>query len=870
MKTGTGAKAQVLAMLAAGSLAGAGLSQTAYFADGYHGGVYGHYPDWTTRFMVDMLQQHPRWKINLEIEPETWDRARTADPAAYREFKALVADQSAQGRIEFVNPAYAQAYLWNISGESVIRQFLYGIQKVREHFPGAAFTTYASEEPCFTSALPGILKSLGFNQAVLKNPDTCWGGYTRAFGGELVNWVGPDGTALPTAPRYAIESLQPRSTWQTIAWNNSPAYLEAAFRAGIAHPVGMCLQDAGWKNGPWLGEGRNPARPTEYVTWRGYFEQTAIARPTEDWRLSQEDILVSLVWGSQVLQRLAQQVRTAENKMIMAEKMAALASFYAGTDWPAEALDGAWRSLMLAQHHDCWIVPYNGRPGNTWADKVALWTGATKTASDGIIRQATSALAGGTQNQAPTWVRVFNTLGSRRTDLVSVALPADWPNTTARILNAAGREIPVQLISPPRSTARTLLFRAEVPALGYGTYQVQPTNTSVAVGASASLQNDGTCKVETDLYRIVLDPAQGGAVTSLLAKMLGSKEFVDSTSARRFNEIRGYFHDAGGFQSSVESPAVIRILENGPVRVSVEVTGKAGLHPFAQIISVAQGQRRIEFSLRLDWVGTPGVGAAYGQKARWRQEENQRAFYDDRDKVLALFPANLKGQKICKDAPFDVTESKLTNTFFTTWDGIKNNVILHWMDVADGSGDHGLALLIDHTTSYTHGANHPPGLVLQYSGIGLWGRQYSITGPTTVHYALVPHAGRWDQAAIQTESARWNEPLVAALTSSPPSPVQGQRSFLDLTGSGWEVTALMVDGKNLLVRLFNAEGDGAPRRLRFDGRAAEVDWVELNGAVRGRMETAPEAAGHRAFTLAIPRFGIRTLRCDGIGRGNAD
>ena len=46
-----------------------GSGQTAYFADGYHGGVYGHYPMWQAKFMVDKLNENPNWKINLEIEP---------------------------------------------------------------------------------------------------------------------------------------------------------------------------------------------------------------------------------------------------------------------------------------------------------------------------------------------------------------------------------------------------------------------------------------------------------------------------------------------------------------------------------------------------------------------------------------------------------------------------------------------------------------------------------------------------------------------------------------------------------------------------------------------------------------------------------
>ena len=159
-------------------LGGLGLwgQQPAYFIDGYHGGIYGHIPSWQTRFMVDKLKEYPEWKINLELEPESWDTIAVNDPAAYAEFKAGIADSSFRGRVEYVNPAYGQSYLYTISGESIIRQFYYGIRKLRQHFPGLRFPAYSSEEPCFTSALPQILTSFGFSYASLKNPNTCWGG----------------------------------------------------------------------------------------------------------------------------------------------------------------------------------------------------------------------------------------------------------------------------------------------------------------------------------------------------------------------------------------------------------------------------------------------------------------------------------------------------------------------------------------------------------------------------------------------------------------------------------------------------------------------------------------------------------------------
>ena len=52
-------------------------AQKSYFADGYHGGVYGHYPiDTYTQFITDQLRSNPSWHIGLEIEPETWDTVK--------------------------------------------------------------------------------------------------------------------------------------------------------------------------------------------------------------------------------------------------------------------------------------------------------------------------------------------------------------------------------------------------------------------------------------------------------------------------------------------------------------------------------------------------------------------------------------------------------------------------------------------------------------------------------------------------------------------------------------------------------------------------------------------------------------------------
>lgn len=877
--------------------------QTAWFIDGYHGGVYGHYPKWKTRFILEQLQKNPDWKINLEIEPETWDSVRAYDPEAYAQLQRIIADPAYADRIEVVNPSFGQSYLYNISGESVIRQFSFGIARTRAHFPSLTFLSYSSEEPCFTSALPQILASFGFKYAVLKNPNTCWGGYTRAYGGEKVNWVGPDGTSIPTVTRYAAEALEPGSTWQTTAWSNSERYVRAALSAGIEKPVGMCLQDAGWKHGPWLATIKDLYKPSVYTLWRDYFGEISTAPARDSWRLSQEDIQVSLVWGAQVLQRLAQQVRAAENKVVVAEKIATLNSVFNGSKYPLNAFNSAWRTLLLGQHHDCWIVPYNGRAGNTWADKTKVWTDHTLHQSDSVIyaslfKGPTESLllnvASENKNIAASEgnvsvyntatsernvVSVYNTTASARNEVISIP----WTGSDdVSVFDEEGKAVPMQVVPAVVNDLqqRNLVFAANVLSVGRSTYMIKsskevdagtkkskaPGEANAGAKKSKGLQTskrelsvrkgkENTWFINTPLYEIIIDGNAGGMVKSLKAKLLNNKEFVDTNNGGGFNELRGFFYEQNKFLTSRDKPATVSIMEDGPVRCRISIKGLVGEHEFEQILTLESSNPRIDIDLTINWKGNPGIGK-YSQAGNYKATDLEKAFYNDQYKMLALFPANLKSPKVYKDAPFDVTESRLDNTFFNRWDSIKNNVMVSWVDLAAQSEDFGLALFTDHTTSYAFGNNHPLGLTLQYSGVGLWGRNYRITGPTRVRYALLPHQGKWDAGEVSGHASAWKEPLI--ICASDRAENTWSRSWMQLS-KGWELSALQKDGDHVLVRIFNAAGEGGSGEIIIDDQVDGAEQVELNGATTGSLPVVMQKESS-VIRLNIPRFGIRTIR----------
>lgn len=822
-------------------LTGTAAAQRPDFVDGYHGGIYGHYPlEWKTRFMVSTLENHPDWCISLEIEPETWDSVALRTPADYARLKALAASP----RIEFTNPTYAQPYCYNISGESLIRQFIYGIRKLRTHFPDAELTTYAVEEPCFTSCLPQILNLLGYRYASLKCPNTCWGGYTAPYGGETVNWLSPDGSSILTAPRYACEELLEGSVWQTTAWGNQPEYLEACREAGIRHPVGMCLQDAGWRNGPWIGTGDKTRADSRYVTWRTYFEGLGIARADEDYRFSQEDVRPALMWGSQVLQRIAQQVRRSENLLPAAEKMATIARLSAGYDYPQERMDEAWRTLMLAQHHDSWIVPYNRLHGQgTWAEHIAHWTASADAHGRQVIREAQERMGGPQRiTGSEAFLRVYNTQGFARREVVRTALPAWWQGRAIAVTDAVGR--PVEAVC----TGREMLFTAEVPAFGYATYRAYRLDRA----AAQPTETNDSYTIENEAYRITVDPQRGGVIRELKAKgPKGDFEYVDTTSDYGFGELRGHFYDRGGFRSSTETPA--RVTKGGNSEEQwLLIEGEIATHPFTQRITLSRDARAIDIELRIDWRHNEGIGEFRQRNA---YASNHRACYDDRFKLSLLFPAALENPALDKDAPFDVCRSQLTDTHYKTWDAIKHNIILNWVDLAEPRGGRGLALWTDHTTTYRHGPNEPLGLTVQYAGSGLWGRDYSIDSTTHIRCALVPHQGGWEKAGIERISAARREPLLCSLHEHAPLE---NRSWLDTGDSACEVVAAYPTDEGIVVRLYNASGREHTGKIRFGKEFARIDEIDLNDRVTASCRIAREAKGC-SVRVKMPPFGLKTL-----------
>ncbi|MGC2401421.1 MAG: glycoside hydrolase family 38 C-terminal domain-containing protein [Acidobacteriaceae bacterium] len=862
-----------------------------YYMDGYHGGVRGHMPAGCWRDILSALREFPDWKLSFDVEPSSWKVLRQEDPQAYEELAGYLKNNTSNSRTEMVGGTFAQPYGWAISGESNIRQLQRGLQIIREHFPDSRVVTYAVQEPCWASCLPQILRSLGFDGAVLKDASTAWCGYAAGWDADLVEWAGPDGTPIAAVPRYAMEKLQ--KVYETESIDGTLQFAQRCIAHHIAHPAGMCFQDLGW-----------PAKPKvsgsyiRFATWQEYIHGIA-DRPRQTWHFSMEDILVTLPWGDATLQKVAQQVRYAEDRLVAAEKIAAMAAAKCGAMWPQQQLVEAWDRLLLSQAHDAWITATTRSGRQAWAFQVASDTLSAQQAADEIIATAAVALSSGGpagQPQIPLesqWVRVINSLAFARNDLAQLTLATDPSTSQIEVTDRNGNAVPAQMIAtrkylPPRllnelSQTRTVapdrnamatqsdlsvntaivLISAQAPSMGYTSYLVKPVYGGVAKTAKtntfARTEPDGSVTLESDLYRIKIDPKRGGAITSLFLKQAG-REFSSPDDDRLFNEYRGYFIAQQAWFSSTDQSAQVTLSETGPLRATVDIRGKIGDAVYETRISLVEGQRRIDFNVRLlfeqdTWIGDPWDIAAENRRSEPRRSQN-----DGRWKLQAFFPVALSQPTLYKNAAFDVCRSRNADTFFQRWDEIKHNIIVNWVDLVDRDEHFGLALISDHTTAYTHGPSYPLALVLGWAWEGgFWWGKHPLRGEQQVSYGIIPHQGRGDQALISQEHNRYSEPLVTQLVAGDRS--EPDFSLIQINPAGVEVSTMLIESEHTLIRLFNAESSQVDHVVSFANRPAKVQVVELDGRPVRDLKSQEGAGGRHEVRLEIPRFGLRTLKC---------
>ena len=520
-----------------------------------------------------------------------------------------------------------------------------------------------------------------------------------------------------------------------------------------------------------------------------------------------------------------------------AERASVAAAWLGGPAYPRQRLNDAWTLVMGGQFHD--TLAGTATPKSyefAWNDDVLALNQFA-----GVLTSATEAIASGLNTEAAgTAVVVYNPLNIEREDVVEATLsfPSGAPKAV-RVVGPDGKPVLAQLAEASHG-ATPVRFLAKVPSVGFAVYDVQPAEAP----AAASELKVTESSLENARYRIRID--KNGDVASLYDKTL-KRELLSAPARLALQTEHPYDYPAWNMdwadqrkppRGYVAGPAKVRIVENGPVRVALEVTRGAEGSKFIQTIRLAAGDagNRVEFANAIDWkTKEAALKATFALAAA-----NPEATYNWG--VGTIQRGNNDEKK------FEVASHQ-------------------WFDLTDKSGAYGVTVLSDCRTGSDKPDDHTLRLTLLYTpGIGQ-GNAKDFSDQTTqdwghheVLYGLASHAGDWRQGGTDWQAYRLNNPLLAFESSKHSGALGKTFSFLRVNNDHVQVTAVKKaeESDEIIVRVVEMRGEPASDvRISF---AAPVNAArEVNGQEMplGAATMTGGALGTSLTAYAIRSFSVK-------------
>ncbi len=726
--------------------------------------------------MLRLLEQYPHFRF-CQSQAKTYADMKQHYPELFEQ----VRDEVKQGRWEIVGAFWVEPDCNLISGESFVRQTIYGQRFFEREFGRRANTCWQPDVFGLSWALPQIMHRCGIDYFVT-NKMVVWAD-TNPWNEHAFIWEGPDGSQLFSVvpPGHFIGTVEPKM-------------LDAQWRrCSVKDNVGQMMHVYGWGDGgggpdeEMLECGKRyadfPGLPTTKFS-NAEDALDAIKQSSDHARLPilRDEIYLEAHRGTYTTKgRLKKFNRREELLLRDAEILSAIAKVN-GHDYPAAELDDVWMLLLTTQFHDA--LPGTHIP-DVWPDLLAEHAEIQQRGTavrDCALANVTDAMVDADHEKQ---LIVFNTTLHQRDDVVSIdANSLD----NQLVCDADGNVLPQQTVTDLDGTKRTLVKPNEsVPGVGGHAFNIAtkgdvPGDTSLAV-TNASLENN--------FIRAEFNPS--GELTRLFDKQNDREVLVDGEVG---NKLQMYEDTPGRYDAwdivatymdheiTIDSPAEITIDEQGPLRVSLLVTRPWASSHIRQRISLYADSPILFFETEVDW--------------------------HERQRLLKVgFPIEVNTDF----ATYDIAYGNMqrSNQRFYPKDRARFEVPAHWwMDLSQS--DYGVSMLND--CKYGHEA------------VGKWMRLTLLKGPIhpdpesdieTHHftYAIYPHAGTWTEAQTIQRATEMNVPMLTKLTQGKIQNDHPPLLSCDADHLTLEAIKQSEDGKHLIVRLSERLNRTTQTTLRF-------------------------------------------------------
>ena len=523
-------------------------------------------------------------------------------------------------------------------------------------------------------------------------------------------------------------------------------------------------------------------------------------------------------------------IRKEELLADAAEKSSITAQWLGGRSYPQQRLNDAWTLAMAAHFHDLAAGTATPRAYEfAWNDDAI----AMNQFAD-VLKSATASVAQALDTQGKgTPVVVFNQLNIPRQDLVEASIDFGGKEPKAvRVTGPDGAAVPSQVSNGK------VLFAATVPSVGYAVYDVQPASGADENASSLRVTQN---ELENEFYRVTLNG--DGDVASIFDKK-ANRELLRSPArlALSYDNPQNWpawnmdwTQEQAAPKEYVSGPAKMRVVENGPVRVAIEVTRETAGSRFVQTVRLSAGDagKRVEFANVIDWK---------------TKERN----------LKATFPLVASNEMATYN--WDIGTIRRP-----TADPKKFEVPSHqWIDLTDMSEQFGATILTDAKNGSDKPDDHTIRLTLIRTPGVKGGYPDEATQDIGHHefvYGIAGHRSDWRSAQTDWQGQRLNAPLIAFEASKHTGALGKQFSLLKVSNPRIRVLAVKKaeESDEVIVRLVELDGKPQPDvRVSFaapitaarevNGQEQRVGDAQLTG---GELVTSFTAFQPRTFALKL-------------------
>ncbi len=791
----------------------------------------------------DYFEEYPNFNFNW-TGAFRYAMMKEYYPKKYEELKKWIA----KGRWYTAGTSWTENVVLAPSTESVIRQILMGSQFFKNEF-GTESREYMLPD-CFgfSYSLPSVLHHCGVNG--FSTQKLTWES-ANGIPFNIGKWYGPDGNsviAALNAGNYAGAHENVYSNDEEII----KRLKENEERSGL--PIDFFYFGGGDKNNADRGgaprkinletieksiETKGPvklivAQPD--LMFNAITEEQAKKFPT--W--NSDLLLVKHSTGVLTSQAYQKKInRAAELLADASEKAAVTAHLLQGSEYPYTALNSAWDLMLSNQFHD--ILPGTCIPeahSYGWNDGIVALN-----KFDGVYKDAIGTLAHSIDTDVEGLpVMVYNPLSIRRKDNVEAFIPNLLANAEdISVFDAKGKEVPSQ-INVGFDGKKRILFQADLPAVGAAVFSVREAKSKIKNTELTVHDN----YLENNEFKVTIDA--NGDISSVIDKSI-NKELLEKPMQLEFGEDfpdskpawRIYYEDIiKEPRTYASNPISVKIIENGPVRVAIEVVRENEGSKITQRIRLSSGDdgSRVEIANKVDW--------------QTRGTFLKAAFHFTAEAPMATYNLDLgviKRENRRKDQYEVPTHS--------------------WIDLTDKSGDYGASILTgakygsdkvdDNTIRLT--LIHSPDTKDSQQEVmddGTMSEQrWQDWGRHEFTYGLTGHKGDWVEGKLHKESMRFDQRPAAFVV--PKHKGKGSTlSLLNINTDQVNIQAVKMaeDGDGIVVRLQELYGK-IHTNVILSALKPIISAEKIDGAERTLNVQVPVIAGK--LDLSFNPFEIKTL-----------